>query len=137
MLSFSVEAFLGHLVVKEQDGSGRLEGCGWQCRHHLHNCSVSCWSPGEDPSFKILIRFSHLLSTQVCLGYYRAKSTGESSIMTFLVHNFYFFLQTMTFTQVGVVMTFVWMNYGRMVEDSTLQTVNTTGLILQVEKFSS
>jgi len=41
-----VEAFLGHLVVKEQDGSGRLEGCGWQCRHHLHNCSVSCWSPG-------------------------------------------------------------------------------------------
>merc|ERR1712130_789458 len=28
-------------------------------------------------------------------------------------------------------MTFVWMNYGRMVGDSTLQTVNTTGLILQ------
>jgi len=57
-----------------------------------------------------------LVGAQVCLGYYRAKSTGESSIMTFLV---------------GVVMTFVWMNYGRMVEDSTLQTVNTTGLILQ------
>ena len=30
-------------------------------------------------------------------------------------------------------MTFVWMNYGRMVGDSTLQTVNTTGLILQVD----
>jgi len=57
-----------------------------------------------------------LVGAQVCLGYYRAKSTGESSIMTFLV---------------GVVMTFVWMNYGRMVGDSTLQTVNTTGLILQ------
>jgi len=57
-----------------------------------------------------------LVGAQVCLGYYRAKSTGEASIMTFLV---------------GVVMTFVWMNYGRMVGDSTLQTVNTTGLILQ------
>jgi len=57
-----------------------------------------------------------LVGAQVCLGFYRAKSTGESSIMTFLV---------------GVVMTFVWMNYGRMVGDSTLQTVNTTGLILQ------
>jgi len=57
-----------------------------------------------------------LVGAQVCLGFYRAKSTGESSIMTFLV---------------GVVMTFVWMHYGRMVGDSTLQTVNTTGLVLQ------
>ena len=57
----------------------------------------------------------------------------------YIIFNFdlNFFLQTMTFTQVGVVMTFVWMNYGRMVEDSTLQTVNTTGLILQVEIISS
>ena len=38
--------------------------------------------------------------------------------------------------KVGVVMTFVWMNYGRMVGDSTLQTVNTTGLILQVGTLS-
>ena len=33
-------------------------------------------------------------------------------------------------------MTFVWMNYGRMVGDSTLQTVNTTGLILQVRPWA-
>ena len=39
-------------------------------------------------------------------------------------------------TKVGVVMTFVWMNYGRMVGDSTLQTVNTTGLILQVRPWT-
>ena len=51
------------------------------------------------------------------MGFYRAKSTGESSILTFLV---------------GVVMTFVWMNYGVMVDDSTIQTVNAIGLMLQV-----
>ena len=134
-----MEPFLGSLVVKEQDGSGRLEGCGWQCRHHLHNCSVSCWSPGEDPSFKILFRFSHpfqtglpgVLSCQVHWRELHYDILGKSFF------NFNFFLQIMTSTQVGVVMTFVWMNYGRMVEDSTLQTVNTTGLILQVEKLSS
>merc|ERR1712112_17474 len=57
-----------------------------------------------------------LVGIQVCLGFYRAKSTGESSIMTFLV---------------GMVMTFVWFNYGRLVGDTTLQTVNATGLVLQ------
>ena len=39
----------------------------------------------------LLLRFffcSLIPSTQVCLGYYRAKSTGESSIMTFLVNHF-------------------------------------------------
>ena len=36
----------------------------------------------------------------------------------------------MTFI-VGVVMTMVWFSYGRLVQDSTIQTVNGTGLILQ------
>jgi len=57
-----------------------------------------------------------LVGAQVCMAFYRAKSTGESSILTFLV---------------GVVMTFVWMNYGVMVNDSTIQTVNAIGLMLQ------
>ena len=89
--------------------------------------------------FRILFRFSHpfltglpgVLSCQVHWRELHYDILGKSFF------NFNFFLQIMTSTQVGVVMTFVWMNYGRMVEDSTLQTVNTTGLILQVEKFSS
>ena len=36
----------------------------------------------------------------------------------------------MTFI-VGVVMTFVWWSYGRLVGDSAIQTVNGTGLVLQ------
>jgi len=58
-----------------------------------------------------------LVGIQVCLGFYRKKTTGETSCMTFLV---------------GVVMTFVWFNYGRLVSDHTLQTVNATGFVLQV-----
>jgi len=57
-----------------------------------------------------------LVGIQVCLGFWKNKSTGESSCMTFLV---------------GVAMTFVWTNYGRLVGDSTLEFVNGTGLILQ------
>jgi len=57
-----------------------------------------------------------LVGIQVCTGFYRKKTTGETSCMTFLV---------------GVVMTFVWFNYGTLVSDSTLQTVNGTGLVLQ------
>jgi len=57
-----------------------------------------------------------LVGIQVCLGFWRNKSTGESSCLTFLV---------------GVAMTFVWTNYGRLVGDSTLEFVNGTGLILQ------
>lgn len=57
-----------------------------------------------------------LVGIQVCANFYRNKTTGETSCMTFLV---------------GVVMTFVWFNYGRLVSDSTLQTVNCTGLVFQ------
>ena len=53
---------------------------------------------------------------QVCYSFYRKKTTGETSCMTFIV---------------GVVMTFVWWSYGRLVQDSALQTVNGTGLVLQ------
>jgi len=57
-----------------------------------------------------------LVGIQVCSGFYRKKTTGETSCLTFLV---------------GVVMTFVWFNYGKLVFDETLQTVNGTGLVLQ------
>jgi len=57
-----------------------------------------------------------LVGIQVCLGFHRSKSTGETSCLTFLV---------------GVGMTFVWFNYGMLIDDSTLITVNGTGLILQ------
>lgn len=57
-----------------------------------------------------------LVGIQVCAGFVKNKTTGETSCMTFLV---------------GVVMTFVWFNYGKLVSDNTLQTVNGTGLVLQ------
>ena len=56
------------------------------------------------------------MSSQVCYSFYRKKTTGETSCMTFIV---------------GVVMTFVWWSYGRLVGDSAIQTVNGTGLVLQ------
>ena len=71
-------------------------------------------------NFSITILFGYLIafcvSCQVCLGFYRKKTTGETSCMTFIV---------------GVVMTFVWFSYGRMVSDSILMTVNGTGFVLQ------
>jgi len=57
-----------------------------------------------------------LVGIQVCLGFWRQKTTGESSCLTFLV---------------GVAMTFVWTNYGRLVGDPPLEFVNGTGLVLQ------
>lgn len=57
-----------------------------------------------------------LVGIQVCREFVKKKSTGESSCMTFIA---------------GVVMTFVWFNYGALISDETLQLVNGTGLILQ------
>jgi len=69
---------------------------------------------GNCATVSTIIQF--LVGIQVCAGFYRNKTTGETSCMTFLV---------------GVVMTFVWFNYGKLVSDETLQTVNGTGLVLQ------
>jgi len=69
---------------------------------------------GNSATIFTIIQF--LVGIQVCAGFYRNKTTGETSCMTFLV---------------GVVMTFVWFNYGKLVSDNTLQTVNGTGLVLQ------
>lgn len=69
---------------------------------------------GNCATVSTIVQF--LVGIQVCMGFYRNKTTGETSCMTFLV---------------GVVMTFVWFNYGKLVDDSTLQTVNGTGLVLQ------
>jgi len=57
-----------------------------------------------------------LVGVQVCAGFVRRKTTGESSCMTFIV---------------GVVLTYVWFNYGRLIDDGTLKFVNGTGLFLQ------
>jgi len=69
---------------------------------------------GNCATVSTIIQF--LVGIQVCTGFYKNKTTGETSCMTFLV---------------GVVMTFVWFNYGKLVSDETLQTVNGTGLVLQ------
>jgi len=69
---------------------------------------------GDCATISTIIQF--LVGIQVCASFYRNKTTGDTSCMTFLV---------------GVVMTFVWFNYGKLVSDDTLQTVNGTGLVLQ------
>ena len=86
-------------------------------------------------SFSVLSSFPHRFAWGIIVPSPLERAPSWHS--WYIIFNFNFFLQTMTSIQVGVVMTFVWMNYGRMVGDSTLQTVNTTGLILQVEKLSS
>jgi len=78
--------------------------------------SLGDWKEEVGSAATICTIVQFLVGIQVCLGFYRAKSTGDSSILTFLV---------------GMVMTFVWFQYGRLVNDSTLQTVNATGLVLQ------
>lgn len=57
-----------------------------------------------------------LVGIQLCLVFYKNKTTGESSPMSFLT---------------GVVMTYVWYRYGQLIGDSSLVTVNGTGCVLQ------
>jgi len=57
-----------------------------------------------------------LSGLDICAKFYKNKTTGEVSPMSFLV---------------GMVMTFVWYNYGQLIGDSNISTVNGTGLILQ------
>ena len=69
---------------------------------------------GNGATVSTIVMF--LVGIQVCLGFWRQKTTGESSCLTFLM---------------GVAMTFVWASYGRLVGDSKLEFVNGTGLVLQ------
>jgi len=57
-----------------------------------------------------------LVGVQVCAGFVRKKTTGDCSCMTFIV---------------GVVLTFVWFNYGKLIDDGTIKLVNGSGLFLQ------
>ena len=57
-----------------------------------------------------------LSGVSVCVVYYKRKTTGDSSSLTFLA---------------GVCMSSVCYNYGVLIQNTTLQTVNTTGLVLQ------
>ena len=58
-----------------------------------------------------------LIGIQVCAGFYSKKTTGESSCLTFLA---------------GVCMSCVCFNYGKLIQNQTLQTVNATGFVLQM-----
>jgi len=78
--------------------------------------SLEDWKDVVGNSATVFTIIMFLVGIQVCLGFWRNKTTGESSCLTFLV---------------GVAMTFVWFNYGRLVSDSTLAFVNGTGLLLQ------
>jgi len=57
-----------------------------------------------------------LSGLEMCAKFYKNKTTGDMSPLSFLV---------------GVVMTFVWFTYGKFKEDVSLYTVNGIGFILQ------
>ena len=64
----------------------------------------------------VITILNFLVGSQVCYQFVKKKTTGDVSGLTFLV---------------GVMMTFSWWSYGRMVEDSSITLVNGVGLILQ------
>ena len=64
----------------------------------------------------IITIINFLVGSQVCYGFIKKKTTGDVSGLTFLV---------------GVMMTFSWWSYGRIVSDSSITLVNGVGLILQ------
>ena len=64
----------------------------------------------------IITIINFLVGSQVCYGFFKKKTTGDVSGLTFLV---------------GVMMTFSWWSYGRIVSDSSITLVNGVGLILQ------
>eukprot|EP00092_Neocalanus_flemingeri_P019900 GFUD01021557.1.p1 GENE.GFUD01021557.1~~GFUD01021557.1.p1 ORF type:complete len:217 (+),score=51.39 GFUD01021557.1:153-803(+) len=69
---------------------------------------------GNTATITTIIQF--LVGSQVCAVFYRNKTTGETSGLTFLV---------------GVMMTFAWYSYGRLIGDPSIQLVNVIGLLLQ------
>ena len=71
-------------------------------------------SVGTCATATTIIQF--LIGIQVCSGFYLKKTTGESSSLTFLA---------------GVCMSCVCYNYGKLIQNQTLQTINTVGFVLQ------
>ena len=69
---------------------------------------------GNSATISTIVQF--LVGTQVCAGFYKNKTTGDTSGLTFLV---------------GVVMTFAWYTYGKLIDDPSIQLVNAVGLVLQ------
>ena len=69
---------------------------------------------GNTATLITIINF--LVGSQVCYQFVKKKTTGDVSGLTFLV---------------GVMMTFSWWSYGRIVSDSSITLVNGVGLILQ------
>ena len=69
---------------------------------------------GNTATLITIINF--LVGSQVCYEFVKKKTTGDVSGLTFLV---------------GVMMTFSWWSYGRIVSDSSITLVNGVGLILQ------
>ncbi|XP_023335070.1 sugar transporter SWEET1 [Eurytemora carolleeae] len=57
-----------------------------------------------------------LSGLEICLKLYKTKTSGDLSPMSFLV---------------GIVMTFVWVNYGILIDDANVINVNGAGFILQ------
>lgn len=64
----------------------------------------------------IITILNFLVGSQVCYEFVKKKTTGDVSGLTFLV---------------GVMMTFSWWSYGRIVSDSSITLVNGVGLVLQ------
>ena len=69
---------------------------------------------GDTATFITIVNF--LVGSQVCYEIVKKKTTGDVSGLTFLV---------------GVMMTFSWWSYGRIVSDSSITLVNGVGLVLQ------
>ena len=69
---------------------------------------------GNSATITTIIQF--LVGSQVCAVFYKNKTTGDTSGLTFLV---------------GVLMTFAWFSYGRLIGDHSIQLVNMVGLVLQ------
>lgn len=64
----------------------------------------------------VITILNFLVGSQVCYGFIKKKTTGDVSGLTFLV---------------GVMMTFSWWSYGRIVSDGSITLVNGVGLVLQ------
>jgi len=78
--------------------------------------SLEDWKDTVSLTATITTICQFLVGVQVCAGFVKKKTTGDSSCMTFIV---------------GVVLTFVWFNYGKLIDDGTIKFVNGSGLFLQ------
>jgi len=78
--------------------------------------SLEAWKTlvGTSATISLIIQF--LVGIQVCAQFFRNKTTGDTSGLTFLV---------------GVVMTYSWYSYGVLIHDFSIQFVNVIGLFLQ------